>query len=418
MGCGSPTSGAAPSPAELAAGVPQQLDDLPLGFLHGPTRQLLVGGVRGCAVEAREGRRAELHGEKPPIASDDLAKRKALLPPPRDIRGIAEGAHHQDAGPLFGVHELAAKDRHRRSEERRDGLLAKQRPISSVRGMRGHTDARGQQLGPRRSDDESSSPVHAKAQLMVRAAQRPVLRLGLGHGRSEVHVPHGGSFDVVDVSFPEQVEEARLGDSAAPLVDGRVLEGPIHRQAEALPERLEGLLVLGGEGQAELDEVGPRHPPRRRLRAVAAMSDDEALFIGHRGLAAHVEMVLDAALGGQTVVVPPHRIEDVSPRHPPVSGEDVGLGVAEHVADVERARDRRGRRVDEEFRGRCVLPEGVGGRFLPGPRPALLRFLRLEMLWVQVSVLQEMGSPAESTRRGHPFSGAPRRGPHRAAQVF
>ena len=69
---------------------------------------------------------------------------------------------------------------------------------------------------------------------------------------------------------------------------------------------------------------------------------------GHRRVAAHAEVVLHPALGGQPVVVPAHRVEDRPPPHPLVAGDEVGVRVAEHVPHVQRPADRRRRRVDRE----------------------------------------------------------------------
>ena len=67
--------------------------------------------------------------------------------------------------------------------------------------------------------------------------------------------------------------------------------------------------------------------PERRL---------EAGVVRRRRVAAHAEVVLDAALGRQAVVVPAHRVEDLLAAHALEAGDDVGVGVAEHVADVQR----------------------------------------------------------------------------------
>ena len=68
--------------------------------------------------------------------------------------------------------------------------------------------------------------------------------------------------------------------------------------------------------------------------------------VRQRRVAAHAVVVLHAALGGQAVVVPAHRVEDLAAAHALEPGDDVGVRVGEHVADVQRAGHRRRRRVD------------------------------------------------------------------------
>ena len=60
------------------------------------------------------------------------------------------------------------------------------------------------------------------------------------------------------------------------------------------------------------------------------------------------EVVLDAALGRETVVVPSHRVDDVPAGHAPVSCDDVLMGVGEDVAGMEGTAGGRRRRVDDE----------------------------------------------------------------------
>ena len=185
--------------------------------------------------------------------------------------------------------------------------------------------------------------------LVEGALLRPVLHLGLGHRGAEVDVPHGGGLDVVDVALLVEVEEAQLGEAAARVADRRVLEAPVHGEAQALPEGLEGLLVLRGEGQAQVDEVAARDLAGRGL---------PRLVVGHGRRAARARRARRArsARGSSSGRAAPWAgrcrpspwVEDVPAPHPLVAREDVGLGVAEDVAHVQRARDRGRRGVDDE----------------------------------------------------------------------
>ena len=53
------------------------------------------------------------------------------------------------------------------------------------------------------------------------------------------------------------MEKRALRDRLRSLVDRRVRERPIDREAERLPQLLEGLLVFDRQPIAQLDEVRP-----------------------------------------------------------------------------------------------------------------------------------------------------------------
>src|SRR5689334_2937936 len=122
------------------------------------------------------------------------------------------------------------------------------------------------------------------------------------------------------------------------LADRRILLRPVDRKAETLPQRLERLLVLGGQTNAEVDERYALELAGRQLacRVIGRFELRNVEGFGAR-LTPHMEVVLDAALGGQAVVIPSHRIKDVAPGHSLVARDDVGLGVAEDVTDVKRS---------------------------------------------------------------------------------
>ena len=62
------------------------------------------------------------------------------------------------------------------------------------------------------------------------------------------------------MSLVPEIEEGELRELAAVVVDGLVLLVPVHRQTDACPELLEGLLVLDRQLLTDLDE---------RIRALA-----------------------------------------------------------------------------------------------------------------------------------------------------
>src|SRR5262249_55667827 len=150
----------------------------------------------------------------------------------------------------------------------------------------------------RRGDHEAVVPaLDAEPDVMEGAARRPVLDLRLRHRGLEVDVPHRRRLDAVDVPLLPQVAEAQLCEMPAAGVDRGVLLPPVDRQPDPAPQRLEDLLVLAREPEAQLDEIGPRHHPWRPLQLRRGWRlEPEAGNAGRLGVAAHVEMVLDAAL--------------------------------------------------------------------------------------------------------------------------
>ncbi len=125
-------------------------------------------------------------------------------------------------------------------------------------------------------------------------------------------------------------------------------------------------------------------------------------------VAADVEVVLDAALGREPVVVPPHRVEDVLSAHAPEARDDVGVRVAEDVADVQRARDGRRRRVDDE--GLVARP----GRVVGIDAEAVPTLVQPGLDLRGFEVLGELFGIDDGDRRGH--SGGDSRG-HRRWEI-
>ncbi len=299
------------------------------------------------------------------------------------VGGVAEGADHQDArcpsrGRPAGWRRSGTGD----AEEGRERALAEEAPGSARRrgAPRPPTQA-GKQLGPGGGDHEARRRPPPRSAISWKApasAAGPPPRPGpprCGSPRPTSWAPRRCR------RGPSRCRSRKLScaSAAAVVADRGVLEAPVHGEAQALPERLEGLLVLRGEGEAQLDEVAPRDLARRGLarpRRRPAPAPGPARR--HSRLAADVEVVLHPALGGQAVVVPAHRVEDVPPAHPLVAREHVRLRVAEDVAHVQRARHGGRRSVDHEGLPRACFVEVVHAVLLPGRPPLLLRGLGLE----------------------------------------
>ena len=210
--------------------------------------------------------------------------------------------------------------------------------------------------------------------LVIRTRSLAIFEFGLGHGGLEVDVPQRGRFLGVGLAPSEVPQERLLAHAPTALVDRGVQVRPIDRQTETPEEIFEDLLVLVREFLAQLDEVRTRNGDRLVvLGRVATEGRLEPGLIRDARVAANAEEVLDATLGGQTVVVPAHRIEDRLAAHAVEAGEGVGVRVGEHVAHVERATHRGRRGVDRvHSRTRRRIIEAIGAGGLPGLDPLTL----------------------------------------------
>ena len=164
-------------------------------------------------------------GARRPSRPDHLAQREALLAPPLHVGRVAERADHQDAGALLAVHELAREDRHRHAEERASPPACRRAAGSARRrGARRRPRTPAAARGASWRSTKLAAALDPEAHVVEGALLRPVLDLGLRHRGLEVHVPQRRRLDLVHLALAVQVEEARLRDAPAALVDRRVLE--------------------------------------------------------------------------------------------------------------------------------------------------------------------------------------------------
>ena len=156
---------------------------------------------------------------------------------------------------------------------------------------------------------------------------------------------------------------------------------PVDRQPEPPPQVLEGLLVLGGEALAELDEVGPRD---RRPAPCPAGRRRAARSPGRRGATGRSAPRSSSAPGarwaGRCRPSPSGR----RPRSPACAGSGRWrrCGCREHVADVQRARTPSAAGVSMEKTcvarrragrsGRCPSSSQRGAHAPRGPRARLV----------------------------------------------
>ena len=237
--------------AHHLAGLPEHLDHLRLCREDGLARQAPVGGEAGFGPDA-----GGWFGVDPAGPVDDGPYVQVQLAPPGHVGGVAERADHGCAGALLGVGQFVGHDRHVHAEHRRGDGRAEQRLVALVVRVGHQGDAGCQQLGAGGGDVDVAATVGSvECQRVVGAGSFPVLQLGLCHGGAVCDVPERRSLDLVRLAASQVPEEAPLGDALAAFVDGGVVLGPVDRQAEAAEQGFEGLLVLGGQHMAELDEV-------------------------------------------------------------------------------------------------------------------------------------------------------------------
>ena len=369
IGRGSPTR----SPDSL-----EELDD-PGPRLRGrQVRELIVGLLRARRIDRLPALAAERHRPQRAVRLDDRPYRQRERAPPHDVGQIAERADHGDAGPLRGVGELVRLHRHADTEHRRLDVRPEERLVALVVGVRDERHARRNELGTRRLDVDERSVRLSEMDPVIRARLLSILELGLRDGRAEVHVPERWSVDLVGVPARQEPEKGNLRDALGAPPDRRVGHGPVDRQAQMLPERLERLFVLGRQPRAELDEVRTGDRDRLLARLLGRLI---GRVIGQRGIAADAKVVLHAAFGRQAVVVPSHGIEHGAPAHALEARDDVGVGIREDVADMEGAADRRRRRVDRVHLGagpRAI--ESEDGAAVPRGRPLRLEALQRGLL--------------------------------------
>ena len=157
--------------------------------------------------------------------------------------------------------------RHRHAEERRHDLACRTAACSARR-----RDARRARRRP------ASAPGRVVS--ISTADRRPAARTGAGDTRPAARDPRArpaprpsgsrrprASAPRADRRSPRvsSRRNAACDTRCARLADRRVGQRPVHRQPEVPPQMLEGLLVLGRQPVAQLDEVRPRD--RNRLLA-------------------------------------------------------------------------------------------------------------------------------------------------------
>ncbi len=234
-------------------------------------------------------------------------------------------------------------------KEWRANLRAKQVLVSLVTRMSHERHTRGQQLRPG-GVNLNVLRFAVEHQAMVSTGLLAIFEFGLGNRRPEGHVPERWGEILVRLTALNVSEKGKLGCAKRLAPNRAVRLRPIDRKPERSPESFELLLVFDGEPLAQFNEVAARNRElvgRPAALGVAALKrGNELRVVRQRRVAAHAVVVLNAALGGQTVVVPSHRVEHALTAHALESGHHVGVGVREHVPDMQRARGGRRRSIN------------------------------------------------------------------------
>ena len=264
-----------------------------------------------------------------PLVGDDRAGRQLQLAPPDDVGEVAEGADHGDARALLGVGQRVGADLDLDAEQRRAHRRAEQRLVALVVGVGDEGDAGRDQLGPGGLDEDRLAVVGAaERDAVVGAGHLAVLELGLGDRGAEVDVPQHRRLGLVGLAPRQVAQERPLGDPPRRARRWSCRSAPSRPTARGVRHRSSKACSSSAVRPfAQLDEVAARDAAAACLPA-ARRAGSNVGVVGERRVALDAVVVLDPALGGQAVVVPAHRVEDLLAPHALVAGDGVGVGVA------------------------------------------------------------------------------------------
>ena len=319
------------------------------------------------------------------VALDDGTQRQVQIAPPFDVGDVAERTAHGDAGALVHFRRLMRQNRHLHVEQRGVDVLAEILLVTLVVRVRDQRAAGGQQFRTGGLDVDRGAVFETERHLVVEARIFARFQFGLGHCGLERHVPQTRSVLLIRFATGQVAQERLLGHALRMLADGVVGLRPVDGQAEGAPQRLELLLVLGGELLAQLDEVltGDRHLVLGvDLLAVRTLERRHEIRIVLQGrIHAHAVIVLHTAFGRQAVVVPAHRVEHVVAVHALETCDHIGVRVGEHVADVQVARNG-GRRGIDGINGLTVAGalELVDSALVPDSAPLVFETVHADLV--------------------------------------
>jgi len=133
--------------AAQLTGLAQQLRRPAASSLGGESSQFAVGGEPG-----RRGDRIGRRGQEPAVWADHRSGLQLQVAPPGHVGGVAERAHHRDAGALGRVGQVVGEDGDADPEQGGAHPAAEQVAVPLVLRMRHESDAGREQLRPGRRD--------------------------------------------------------------------------------------------------------------------------------------------------------------------------------------------------------------------------------------------------------------------------
>ena len=132
-------------------------------------------------------------------------------------------------------------------EQRGVDVLAEILLVTVVIRVRNQRAAGRQQFRTGGFDIDRGAIFETEGYLVVEARIFARFQLGLGHCGLEGYVPQARSVLLVGFATGQIAQERLLGHALRMLTDGVVGLRPVDGQAEGAPQRLELLLILGGE---------------------------------------------------------------------------------------------------------------------------------------------------------------------------
>ena len=251
--------------------------------------------------------------------------------------------------------------------------------------MRNQSHARRQKFGAGSFDIKRFSVFRAESNAMIETGILAAFQFSLSNRSLECNIPQSGSILLIRLSPFKIAQKCFLRNTAGVVSDCVISLSPIDRQSQRTPQSLKKLLVGFGQFFAKFDEIPARTrnlvfslnllsvcPFKRRL---------EIRIILKRRIDAHAVIILNASLRGQTVVVPPHRIENVKPAHSLVTGDNVRVRIRKNMPHVKVSGHSRRRRINRiHVFALDTVPETVGFVFVPPLGPLVFQALHADFV--------------------------------------
>ena len=139
------------------------------------------------------------------------------------------------------------------------------------------------------------------------------------------------------MTFFEQIQEAALCDTTTLIINGCVLIAPVDRVTHPVERLLEDDLVHLGHNLAEFNEVLAANDQLLFFFQTALFTrylNIEVLDVRNVTLRSYAKVILNAALGRKTVVVPSHWVRNVPTSHSLVPSQQILVCVGKNVTNM------------------------------------------------------------------------------------